>query len=334
MIESAESQPMATPVADRAGDPAADSGVREMDQLARLNAAIDHYCDDCHLRVEAFVARELAGRGAWRLNRHALGWDLLRVPLNIAWAPFWLLFQLLAWLFGKAKWHRLAAWFKRIPPGMTTNVQRVLGQRVERDLLQLDEQQPDPLLSYVLAEEGIQPETVEAMLAQPMADKGREQFRHRWFGARTAVAEITTNISMAAVGAVLFKQFTPGALGGGAALAAWWTWDQAVKQFWAGETLGRLWYGWFPPETDWTARLFATGLLMVVLAVVASLSGFLTDPLQSAIGMHQRRLHKLVDHMKDELKTNLLGDNSTREQYLARVTDVLDWLALAGRAAS
>lgn len=325
------SNQVSNPIGDSVSDATQQNNAIEIE---RLNRAIERYCDDCHLRVEAFVARELGGSGAWRLNRHALGWDLLRVPLNIAWAPVWLLFQFLGWLFGKAKWLRLAALIRRIPPGMTTKVQRVLGERVERDVLKLDESHPDPLLSYLLAEEGVEAEGLETMLAGADAVKGREQFRNRWFGARTAVAEITTNISMAAVGAVLFKQFTPGALGGGAALAAWWTWDQAVKQFWAGEALGRVWYGWFPPETDWTARLLATGLLMVVLAVVASLSGFLTDPLQAAIGMHQRRLHKLVDHMQGELKSNLLGDNSTREQYLARVTDLLDWIALAGRAAS
>lgn len=303
-------------------------------RVDQLEQAIDKYCADCHQRVDAFVAAELAGVGAWRLNRHALGWDLLRVPLNIAWAPFWLLWQLLAWLFGKVGLSFVAKLLKRIPPGMTTTVQRELGHRVERDLLHIKDNEPDPLLSYMLAESGVEAASLNDLLAQPMANKGREQFRNRWFGARTAVAEITTNISMAAVGAVLFKQFTPGALGGGAALAAWWTWDQAVQQFWAGETLGRVWYGWFPPETDWTARLLATGILMVVLAVVASLSGFLTDPLQSALGLHQRRLHKLIEHMQQELKANLLGNSSTREQYLARVTDVLDWIALAGRASS
>lgn len=301
---------------------------------AQLEQAIEHYCADCHRRVDDFVAKELSGYGAWRLNRHALGADLLRVPLNIAWAPFWLLLQMLGWVFGKLKLGILSAGFKRIPAGITTKVQRELGARVERDLLLIETDQPDPLLGYLLTESGVDTASLDSLLAQPMADKGREQFRNRWFGARTAVAEITTNISMAAVGAVLFKQFTPGALGGGTALAAWWTWDQAVSRFWAGDTLGRVWYGWFPPETDWTASLAATGLLMVLLAVVASLSGFFTDPLQSALGMHQRRLHKLIEHMQLELKSNLLGDSSTREQYLARVTDVLDWIAIAGRAAS
>lgn len=299
---------------------------------SQLEQAIEHYCADCHARVDGFVVQQLSGKGAWRLNRHALGADLLRVPLNIAWAPFWLLFQILAWLLGKLQLGLVARALKRIPPGITTKVQRELGARVERDLLLIQADQADPLLGYLLAESGVDAAAIEALFTQPMADKGREQFRNRWFGARTAVAEITTNISMAAVGAVLFKQFTPGALGGGAALAAWWTWDQAVSRFWAGETLGRVWYGWFPPEVDWAARLAATGLLMVMLAVVASLSGFVTDPLQSALGMHQRRLHKLIDHMQLELKSNLLGDSSTREQYLARVTDILDWVSIAGRA--
>lgn len=301
-----------------------------------LERAIDHYADDCLSRIPEFVNQHLGWRGAWRLNRHALGWDLLRVPVNIAWAPFWLLLQLISWVVGRSGAPTVAGRLASLPAGMATEVQRQLAATIEQDLLGIYADQPDPLLRSVVeyaaqqehAEHDIDWEEWQASAA---LDLGRAQLRSRLFGARTAVAEITTNISMAAVGAVVFKQFTPGALGGGAALAAWYSWDKAVSEFWAGETLGRVWFGWFPPETDITARLAATAVLMAILALVASLSGFVTDPLQTSLGLHQRRLVKLVEQMRRELKSQLLGNSRMREQYLARLTDVLDWLAIAGR---
>lgn len=296
---------------------------------AELAAAIDQYCDDCLQRVEPFVSKYLRGTAAWRLNSAAFGWDLLRVPLNIAWAPFWLLLQLVAWLFAKGKLVRVCEMLRSVPAGMKTGVQKKLAKAIDEELLEIAPHQPDPLLDYMARTAGVDEQAWHDALENNLAQSKSYQFQSRMFGARTAIAELSSGVGMTALGAVMFKQFTPGAIGGGAALATWWSYNNAVSGFWAGERLGGLWYGWFPPDTDWTTRVSATVVLMVILALVASFSGFITDPLQSLLGLHQRRLRKLVEQLRNELKTELLGDAQTREQYLARLADVADWIAMA-----
>lgn len=303
-------------------------------QQPALEIAIDRYCDDCLRRVDAFVAEHLRGSGARRLNRQAFGWDLLRVPLNIAWAPFWLLFQLLGQLLRLCGWQQAAALSGRLPVGFRTRLQRHLTWLIEHELLGVSEASPDPLLAYMADLAGIEESAWQQALEENVLQLQSQQLKARLFGARTAIAELSSSLGMAAFGAVAFKQFTPGALGGGAALASWWVWETAVRDFWLGERLGRVWYGWFPPEVDWSARIAATLLLMVLLAVSASLSGFVTDPLQSALGLHQRRLRKLIDKLRLELKQELAGDVSSREQYLARLADVADWVSIAAQRAS
>lgn len=46
--------------------------------------------------VASFCAQHFSWRGAWSLNRQALGLDLLRAPLNVFYAPLWVLLQISA----------------------------------------------------------------------------------------------------------------------------------------------------------------------------------------------------------------------------------------------
>lgn len=294
-----------------------------------LLEAIDRYCDDCERRVDDFVQSHLQGKAAWSLNSAAFGWDLIRVPLNIAWAPFWLLLQLAAWLLRKSGLTVAGNFIASVPAGMRTGVQKKLSAAIDRELLQISAEQPDPLLTYMANTAGVDEQTWHQAIEGNLAQGKSQQFQARLFGARTAIAELSSGLGMTALGAVMFKQFTPGAIGGGAALATWWTYEQAVNGFWAGGTLGGVWYRWFPPEVDWTARLGATALLMLILALVASFSGFVTDPLQSVLGLHQRRLKKLISQLRVELKSELVADARTREQYLARLADLADWVSIA-----
>lgn len=301
----------------------------QTEQKTALNSAVDRYCDDCLGRVDSFVSAHLKGRSAWAINCQALGWDLIRVPLNIAWAPIWLLLQLLGLLCDKLKMRFLAEQLKRMPAGMRTAVQSRLSVLIEVELLQASELQPDPMLAYLSPLAGVDEREWHRALEASSSRLQAQQFTARLFGARTAVAELTSGLGMTAVGALVFKQFTPGAIGGGAALASWWSYKVAAANFWAGDKLGGLWYQWFPPAVEWGTRFVAIAALMLVLALAASLSGFVTDPLQSLLGLHQRRLRSLIEQLRKELKSELLGDNSTREQYLARVADIADWMVIA-----
>jgi Family of unknown function (DUF6635) len=39
-------------------------------------------------KIDAFVKRHYTFRGALKIHSHALGWDLIRVPINIIWSVF------------------------------------------------------------------------------------------------------------------------------------------------------------------------------------------------------------------------------------------------------
>ncbi|MBX6323503.1 MAG: hypothetical protein IRY94_16895, partial [Rhodospirillaceae bacterium] len=58
--------------------------VDESTAAAIVDDAIGRYFDSRRARVDAFAARVFSLRGAFDLNRRALGWDLARAPANVA----------------------------------------------------------------------------------------------------------------------------------------------------------------------------------------------------------------------------------------------------------
>ena len=68
-----------------------------------------------------------------------------------------------------------------------------------------------------------------------------------------------------------------------------------------GAGLGTWWYGMYPVTPS--AELLATtiGAFAVVGALFAVFSGIVTDPLQRLIGLHRRRLLRLIGALEDAL---------------------------------
>ena len=71
---------------------------------------------------------------------------------------------------------------------------------------------------------------------------------------------------------------------------------------------------------------------MCVLAFVSTFIGIVTDPIQAKLGLHQRRLRKLVKAVEQDLLGKSAGQFQLREKYMGRVFDVVDFLAFMGRS--
>jgi hypothetical protein len=143
-------------------------------------------------------------------------------------------------------------------------------------------------------------------------------------GARNATAELAVNLAMSGVGATLFKQLTPGALSLGPALAGAVAHQAAVASFPLGAGAGGLWYGLVGTTPSAGLVAGATGGLMAVAAVATAFAGVVGDPVQRALGLHQRRLHKLIDALGDELRGRSEVAYRVRDHYAARIFDLID----------
>lgn len=303
----------------------------------QLNAAIvrgvDCYFERCRQRVPAFVDRHFHYPGTWETNRVALGFDLLRAPLNLFWAPVYATLALVRYgcrKRGKEKWVKRLG---KLPDGFVTRVQRALVGRVSSELLCLE---TDPSeLELCITDE-------LKTLFDATHDDSRHsaEFRNRiapivhealveYRITRTASSDITNALTSTVVGAVAFYKFTPGGVGIGFLLAAVLAKSLAVRDFFLGDFFGGIYYGLFPPDPSPAVTALSLTLVLVTLAVFASLSGLISDPVQSALGIHHRRLRKMIDHLQQDFHSLLQADRRNtsfrpRDQYLARLLDVFD----------
>lgn len=301
---------------------------------AVLRAAVDRaaraYFEERRRRIDGFVRAHFGLRGSLRLHRAAMGWDVLRGPANVALAPALVATRLGGRLAQAAGAPRAAAWLRARRVILRTDVARRVERAVVVDLLELPWAED--------AESAARDALAEAILAEPdvrrriaSAAAGRRDL-DEYVGGRSAVAEFTVALGALGVGAAALQQVTPGMISLGPALAAALAHQAAVAVFPLGAAAGGLWYGFFPVATPPALALGATAGLIGLGAVAVAFAGVVADPIQARLGLHQRRLRRLVDAMEAGFFADEGPGFEAREHYLARVFDLADAAAATLRA--
>lgn len=256
--------------------------------------------------VTRFVRDRYGPRGTWRLHRAALGWDLLRAPVNVMLSPVFLLTRLLAWALSRLGARRAGAWLSARRVFLPSD----LGRMIQTDLL---------ALIADLDAQGIGPN------APPQA------VRHQAAAlaeTRNAVAEITTSLIVLLSGWLLFNRATPGVISLAGPLAAIRAHATAVNDFLLGDTLGRAWYWAFPMQlSPW--QVIGTGIALAVAgSLVTTFAGLVADPVQVWAGTHRRRILRLLSRL-DRAEP---AGGIEREHLLARAGDLSDALLMLWRS--
>jgi len=280
--------------------------------------------------VDAFVDRHFSLTGTLRLHRQAIGWDLLRVPANLLLSPATLAVSVASRIAARLGLARTAAWLDWHRPFYDTVVAREVSWLVTTELLQLPCVQPrrtytedsladiilsDPRVAGRICVDDVLPAEARARVATAISG---------YAGARAATAEIATGSIAAGMGALWVKHATPGMVTLSSVVANIVAQQAAIAAFPLGAGLGTWWYGMYPVAPS--AELLATtiGAFAVVGALFAVFSGIVTDPLQRLIGLHRRRLLRLIGALEDALCGDGEGRFPLRDHYVARLIDLLD----------
>lgn len=289
------------------------------------------YFSACRTRVPSFVATHFRYPAALETNRVAFGLDILRAPINLFWAPLFAIVSLIRFLVARSvrlKWlHRLLG---RFPAGFTTQVQIHISDLVLRDLLRHN--QSESSLSWFVAEAlrelyqqqgdvGVDVAHFHRQ-AEPIIEDALAEYRV----TRTASADITNTLSCTVLGAFAFQKFTPGGIGIGLVLASIISTQLASRDFLLGETLGSFYYSIFPPSPSLTITLITIAGVLALLSAGAALSGVISDPVQSALGLHRYRLNKMLQHMEQDMLQQSTNSFRPKDQYLARIMECFDLL--------
>ena len=308
---------------------------------AIVHDAVRKYIATRRERIDPFVDRHFTLVGSLALHRRAIGWDLLRAPANLFLAGPALSVKLASWAARRAGNHRLAAWLAGRRLLVETDVGREVEWLVATELLEIPcrgrhrASYRDAIAETILADS----RAAERLGAQLNRLAGRDlEFRGRvvlaienYLGSRSATAEIATGFFAAGLGALAVKQATPGLMTLSSAIAGAIAQQTAIAAFPLGASLGGLWYGLFPATAGPGLLAATTGGVFLGGALLAAFSGIVTDPLQRRLGLHRRRLFRLLRALEGILSGETGQNLTMHDHYVARLADIFDMLALALR---
>ena len=308
-----------------------------------VNHAIRNYIASRKRKIPEFAKRHFSFPGALLVNRKALGADLYKTPINVIWVLPYTGLKAAFLVLKKVGLKRIPPFIERLPVGFTTRVQREVNWLIFTELLEIPyvqgkrKSKKDALLEEILDQPEIS-SLFSVEFSKIYSKSGNPEFRLaleknlvEYSKSRTAAADLAGGLISLSAGATMFHKMTPGALTAGGALATAISQHTAISNFVFGPALGSLYYGLFPASTSVALVLASTGTVMAALAVLASFSGIIMDPIQYRLGIHEKRLNRLVDSLDRELKG--LGNSkfTIRDHYIARVFDLLDLIMKAAR---
>lgn len=304
------------------------------------------YFDSRRSRVEAFVDRHFSLAGSAAIHRKAVGWDMLKAPANITLAVPQLATRLAAAGAQAVGAKRAGAYLGSRKLLFDTAVGQEIEWLIMTELLELPfrqgerESRKDALAETILSSPEIQETLSEALLAigrrgdDPAFRQRLEDSMTTYAETRAAAAEITTALMNVGAGAVAVKQATPGVMTLGPALAAALAQQAAIASFPFGAGLGSVWYGFFPAAVSPALIGGITGGLLAVSSIAAAFVGIVADPIQRRLGLHHRRLQRLIDALERQWQAEHdVPGFTARDPYVARLLDLIDLLGSAYRIA-
>ena len=222
---------------------------------------------------------------------------------------------------------------------------RELAWLLHTELLELPYAQPgrqstrDALADAILAAPDLQAALAAALpeLAAHSADPAFQarlaQALQTYGLSRAAAAEITTGLMNLGIGALTLNKLTPGAATLGPALAGLLAPQPATRASPRGASLGCAWYRLSPAGPSAGLLAATTGTVMLAATTFAAFAGVVSDPIQTALGLHQRRLTRLIGSLEKQFFNPAAPGFAVHDHYVARLLDVFDMLGAALRLA-
>jgi hypothetical protein len=295
--------------------------------------------------VPDFVDCHFSLRGSLAVHGAAIGLDVLRAPANFLLAGPHTGMKAVGLLADKLGYRALAQRIDGRSLLLRTAVSRRVEWLVVTELLALPCRQSgrasrrDALAETILADPRLTAAAEQTLAAigtraaDPAFCARLNEAMSSYAASRSAAAEITTSLLALSSGAMVLKQLTPGAITLGPALAAALAQQSAIASFPFGAGLGGLWYSMVPVAPSALLVAGLTGGLMVGASAIAAFAGLAMDPVQRWLGLHRRRLSRLLDALECQMLDPAAPAFAAHDHYVARVIDLFDLLGSAYRIA-
>jgi len=280
---------------------------------------IERYTQERRRRVEAFVQDHFSLRKTLQLQKRSLLRDFLAYPLNAIWSIPYLSFKKGIESLDKIGVSGLTPLLTKIPSGIKTDYQREIERRIETDLLEwsctkrgenrnafLAELQSHPLLANLLASGALSHPTF-------LTDDDLKQLIEQYSATRAVASDLASSAGTLLLGWLLFKDHSLTITAIGERIARQRAQARAASHFFLGETLGTTWYQLVPPQPQTGDLIIGTVIVGILVMVFCLIVSALSDPFRKVLGLQQKKLHALIDHLEERLHLQV---NKTVKQVL------------------
>jgi len=235
------------------------------------------YVQDCEARVKDFIRRHYSFRGALKIHMHAIGWDVLRMPLNIIWSVVNIVLALVGFIVGLLGLGKVQQWIRKIPPGLETDMDRQISWLIVTELLELPFEQGhkvsnnDALMTEILKDPELRlllNEVLDAFVTPSHSPefRGNLEAKLAEYGAtRMASSDLASNAALLVTSKIALGQASFGTLSAGAMVSASVANSAAVSNFWLGSTVGSYYYAIFPVAASVRLLFAVTALSQLLL---------------------------------------------------------------------
>lgn len=270
---------------------------------SHIDSAVAAYADACRARIPAFIASHFSLRQTWELQRPTLGQDLVLGPINALWSIPYLTTSRVCKGLDILGVRAAARLLTLIPSGVKTGYQRRVEGVIARNLLDWGHDEPGQGLPRGLVQllethpELGGSEALRRAIARDTLQGVFDQF----LSARALVSDVTGALLTLGLGWFLFDRPSLGLMGISEQLARRNARNRAASRFFLGDRAGSVFYRVFRPQANWFETVAILALLAFVIGAVSTSCSVLFEPVRKRFGLHERRLHSLVDSIEREL---------------------------------
>ena len=275
---------------------------------AHYEACIEAYIAERRSRVDGFCEKYYGWKGALRIRADSIKEDLTVGFLNALWAvPFVTLQTAFRWL-DKLGIDAPKRWFDHVPPQIKTASRKKTEWVLVTELLELPFQSgllrssKDSLSDALKVNFGQHKNETDWKSFCPTGPETWKQELTGYSSESSSAADLATLAVTVFSAWLLFGNTSLGVIQMGSELADKLAHDEATSGFFLGDAIGSVFYNIFPQDPSIQQLCISVAIIIALISILSIVIHGLIDPVHTALGVHQRKLHRFLDAMEDRLK--------------------------------
>lgn len=273
--------------------------------LGAIDDCIEKFAADRKRHIAPFIERHFSVSEAIQIQKRHLPLDLLLSPVNALWSIPYLMLKKAVETSDKMGWPALNPIIDFLPASFKTGYQKDIEKLIATELvgegILMDYVRKDPVLGPMVASGAVE------LNRRKIHSEVLKEIE-KYTSSQAMINDICSSLLTLAAGWVYFGDKSLGVVGLGSRIAGKLAREKASSNFFLGEKVGSVFYGVFPPAPTNTQVVMATLAVGTLLTVCSLLVSVLSDPARKRFGLHDKKLHALVDNLEEKLFIALKKD--------------------------